>query len=129
MARKKTPQLTKAERAILGVLWQRGPTTAREIHEALSHRRASGYTTILKLLSIMFGKGIVGRDDSQRSHVYRPLIAESQIERNVIREILADLFGGSPTRLAMRALSEEITDPDDLDLIRKLLDELKRKGT
>jgi predicted transcriptional regulator len=76
----------------------------------------------------MIDKGLVARDDSHRSHVYRPLIAERQVERSVIREILADLFGGSPTRLAMCALSEEITDPDDLDLIRKRLEELKRKA-
>ena len=128
MARKKVPRLTRAERAILGVLWQRGPTTARDIHEALSQRRASGYTTILKLLSIMIVKKLVARDDSQRAHVYRALIAESDMERSVIQEILTDMFGGSGIRLAMRALSEEISDPAELELLSKRANDAKRKG-
>lgn len=125
----KKPKPTEAELAILQVLWQRGPSTVRDIHDALKKKRTAVYTTILKFLTIMDAKGLVTRNKSQRSHVYRALVEEPKVERQLIRQLLKMAFGGSPTRLAMRALAEELTDPDELELIRKQLDDLEKRGT
>ena len=126
----KKPKPTEAELAILHVLWKRGPSTVREIHEALKKKKSAVYTTILKFLIIMDAKGLVTRDKSERSHVYRAAVEEPKVERQLVRQLLKMAFGGSPARLAMRALSEEeVPDQEELDLIRKRLDELEKRGT
>jgi BlaI family transcriptional regulator, penicillinase repressor len=124
----KTPQPTAAELAILGVLWQRGPATVREVHETLvKKKRSTGYTTTLKLLTNMHEKGLVSRDDNQRSHIYKAKAKEPHVERQVIRRLLDMAFRGSPARLVMRVLSEEITKADELEAIRKLLTDLEHR--
>ncbi len=119
---------TDAELAILRVLWDRGPSTVREVHEALGEARSVGYTTTLKLLQIMAEKGLVVRDESTRSHVYEARHPADETRGQLVRDILERVFGGSAPQLVMQALSAKRVSPEELAEIRKLLDELEREG-
>ncbi len=123
MADKPTPRPTDAELAILRVLWQRGPSTVREVHDALSSSQETGYTTVLKLLQIMTDKGIVVRDESQRAHVYASSESEQRTQRKLIGDLMQRAFGGSPSKLVMQALSATRASADELTAIRRLLDQ------
>jgi BlaI family transcriptional regulator, penicillinase repressor len=123
MADKPTPRPTDAELAILRVLWERGPSTVREVHDALSSSQETGYTTVLKLLQIMTDKGLVVRDESQRAHVYASSESEQRTQRKLIGDLMERAFGGSPTKLMMQALSASKASPAELTAIRKLLDQ------
>lgn len=123
MADKTTPRPTDAELAILRVLWERGPSTVREVHDALSSSQETGYTTVLKLLQIMTDKGIVVRDESQRAHVYASSESEQRTQRRLIGDLMDRAFGGSPSKLVMQALSATKASADELTAIRRLLDE------
>jgi len=116
------PRPTDSELAILRVLWERGPSTVREVQEALS---ASGYTTLLKLLQIMTEKGLVVRDESERAHVYAAALSEQRTQRQLLGDLMDRAFGGSPAKLVMQALSGRKATPDDLNAIRELLDRLE----
>jgi len=123
MADKPTPRPTDAELAILRVLWERGPSTVREVHDALSTTQETGYTTVLKLLQIMTDKGLVVRDESQRAHVYASSESEQRTQRRLIGDLMDRAFGGSPAKLVMQALSATKASADELSAIRRLLDE------
>lgn len=127
MARRKPPRPTDAELAILRVLWERGPSTVREVQEELNHSRRTGYTTVLKLLQIMTEKGLVHRDDTDRAHIYQARLTEEQTQRQLVRDLLDRAFGGSSQKLVMQALRArgKPLPPDQLDEIRKLLDEFE----
>ena len=118
---------TDAELAILGVLWRQGPSTVREVHDALSPTQGTGYTTVLKLMQLMAQKGLVVRDESQRSHVYRAASAEAQTQRRLVGELMDKAFAGSAAQLVMRALSVKRASKGELDEIRKMLEELAAK--
>jgi predicted transcriptional regulator len=96
---------TDAELAILRVLWRRGPSTVRQVHEALSGERETGYTTILKLMQIMNEKGLVERDESERTHIYQARFTEEQTQQRLVNDLLEKAFGGSAAQLVMRALA------------------------
>jgi BlaI family transcriptional regulator, penicillinase repressor len=121
-----TPRPTDAELAILRILWERGPSTVRQVHEALSAERPSGYTTALKLLQIMTEKGLVRRDDSDRTHVYTARLTEAQTQRQLVADLLDRAFGGSAMKLVLQALSSRKASAEDLAQIRALLDERER---
>lgn len=125
MARHKRPGPTDRELAILSVLWQRGPSTVREVHEALRDNRETGYTTTLKLMQIMAEKGLVDRDTSSRTHVYRASVSREHAQRQLVRNLAQRAFDGSTKSLVMQALSARKTSPQDLAEIRRLLDELE----
>ena len=127
MADKPTPRPTDAELAILSVLWERGPSTVREVHDALSATQDSGYTTVLKLMQIMTDKGLVTRDESQRAHVYSPREGEQKTQRQLITNLIDRAFGGSPAKLVMQALSASRASAEELVAIRQLLDEMEEK--
>jgi predicted transcriptional regulator len=116
---------TDAELAILRVLWRRGPSTVRQVLEQLRGERATGYTTVLKLLQIMAEKGLVLRDDSQRTHVYRARLSEEQTQRQLVGDLIHRAFGGSAQKLVLQALSSKRATSDELNAIRKLLDEFE----
>lgn len=116
------PLPTSAELSILAVLWRRGPSTVREVHEALKDAQDTGYTTVLKLMQIMAQKGLVTRDESQRSHVYRALVSEEQAQRGLLTDLMDKAFSGSAAQLVMRALSSERASREELAEIRALLD-------
>jgi predicted transcriptional regulator len=116
---------TDAELAILRVLWGRGPSTVRQVQEVLSQERETGYTTALKLMQIMTEKGLVERDESERTHVYRARFTQEQTQQRLVSNLLEKAFGGSATQLVMRALEAKPASADELAQIRRLLDELE----
>ncbi len=124
MARRKTTGPTERELAILGVLWDRGPSTVRDIHEALYAGGATGYTTTLKLMQIMTDKGLLLRS-AERPHVYRPAASEEKTQKEVIGALLNKVFSGSAEKLVMRALSARKVSPEELKRIRAMLDKME----
>ena len=126
-AKPNLPRPTEAELELLRVLWDRGPLTVREIHQALGSDKGTGYTTTLKILQKMTEKGLVRRDESTRSHVYEPIARAEPTQRLLVRDLLQKAFGGSPGQLVMQALSEKKATPAELAQIRRLLDELDAK--
>lgn len=124
---KATPRPTQAETAILQVLWERGPSTVREVYEVLSQERSIGYTTVLKLLQIMHDKGLVRRDESRRSHRYQAVRSQERTQQQLLGDLLERAFGGSLRNLVVHALSSQKASRKDLAEIRNLLDELEAK--
>lgn len=122
MPRPALPRPTDAELAILRVLWERGPSTVRQVHEVLSRERPAAYTTALKLLQIMTDKGLVSRDERDRSHVYHARLTEAQTQRQLVRDLLDRAFGGSAAKLVMQALAARRASPEELVEIRRLID-------
>ena len=119
---------TSGELEILQVLWTRGPSTVREVHEALSSGRPTAYTTTLKLLQIMAEKGLVTRDEKQRAHIYKPRLARERTQSQVVRNLVDRVFEGSAARLVMHALSSTRASSEELAEIRRLIDEMEGKG-
>jgi len=120
------PQPTDAELVLLNVLWRRGPSTVREVHEELAPERDTGYTTTLKLLQIMHGKGLVRRDTSQRSHVYEAACGEATTKRGVVGDLLGRVFEGSARQLVMQALDAGKVSAEELRQIRLLIERKER---
>ena len=119
------PRPTDAELEILRVLWEHGPATVRQVYEAISRTRETGYTTVLKLLQIMTDKKLVLRDESERSHVYRARYEQEQTQRQLVDDLLTRAFGGSTEKLVLQALSTRRASKAELAEIRRLLDRLK----
>ena len=119
------PRPTEAELEILRVLWERGPSTVRHVHEALVGTRETGYTTTLKLMQIMADKRLVSRDESSRTHVYTASMSEEHTQRQLLNDLVDRAFGGSAAALVLRALSSRSTSDEELLEIRKLIDEAR----
>ena len=111
---------TDAELGILRVLWDRGPSTVREVAEVMG--RQAGYTTVLKLLQIMTEKKLVLRDESERTHVYRAAYSEDQTQQHLVTDLISRAFEGSAAKLVLQALNAAKTSPEELEEIRKLID-------
>ena len=126
MSKRDVPRPTDAELEILNVLWQRGAATVREVHDELSARKATLYTTVLKMLQIMTEKGLVERDESQRAHLYRARLAQDETQRQLLNDLLARAFDGSATKLVMQALSAKEASAEELTEIRALLDRFEK---
>lgn len=126
MSRGKPPRPTDAELAILRVLWDQGARTVREVHETLQD--GSGYTTVLKTMQIMTEKGLVTRDESQRAHVYSARLPRENTQQQLVTDLMDRVFGGSPARLALQALSTKKTSPEELAELRQLLDSLEKES-
>ena len=123
-----TPNPTEGELAILRVLWTRkAPMTVREVHGVLSRGKDTAYTTVLKMLTIMADKGLVHRDESERSHSYRPAQPEPEVQASLVKDLVRRAFSGSALSLVQRALDDEIASPDDLEAISKLIADAKAK--
>ena len=127
MAKRQLPRPTDAELAILRVLWVHGPSTVRQVRDILGRSQSTGYTTVLKLLQIMIEKGLVARDDSQRTHVYRASRTEAQTQRQLIGDLVGRAFGGSALKLVMQALATKKASATELAEIRKLIENLERE--
>ena len=123
MPKPNTPRPTDAELAILRVLWQRGPSTVRQVHDTLLRERPTAYTTALKMLQIMTEKGLVSRDESDRTHVYQARLTEEQTQRQLVGDLLERAFGGSASKLVMQALASTRASHDELSEIRKMIDD------
>jgi predicted transcriptional regulator len=123
-----TPNPTEGELAILRVLWSRkDPMTVREVHEQLSRAKDTAYTTVLKMLTIMAEKGLVHRDESERSHTYRALHAEPEVQGSLLQDLMRRAFSGSTLRLVQRAIDDDVASAEDLDAIAKLIAQAKAK--
>jgi BlaI family transcriptional regulator, penicillinase repressor len=119
-----TPQKpTASELEILRVLWARGPSTVREVYEALREQKSLGYTTVLKLLQIMTAKGTVRRNEEQRAHVYEACQPAEETKRQLVDDVLHRVFEGSASELMIHALEGRRTSKKELDELRRLLDE------
>ena len=120
------PRPTDAELAILRVLWERGPSTVRQVHEVLTVRVGpTAYTTALKLMQIMTDKGLLRRDESRRTHVYEAVVPAEQTQRQLVGDLLDRAFGGSARKLVMHALSTKKASPEEIADIRRLLDDME----
>ena len=117
---------TASELEILRVLWTRGPSTVREVHEALSEKKTMGYTSVLKFLQIMTAKGTVRRNETQRAHVYEACLPAEQTKRQLAGDMLQRVFEGSASQLMLHALAGRKTSPEEIDELRRLLDEYER---
>ncbi len=116
---------TDGELEILAVLWEHGPSTVRQVHDRLEPARGVGYTTVLKLMQIMFEKGLLDRDESERSHIYRAKSRQEVMQKLLVKDLLQKVFGGQADKLVLQALSAKKATPEELAEIRKLLDELE----
>jgi len=114
---------TDAELAVLRVLWDRGPSTVREVHDALAAGRSVGYTTTLKTLQVMLRKGLTLREDHRGLHLYRARHREQETLRRLVLDLVDRAFGGSTSKLVIQALSSRKASPEDLREIKRLLDE------
>jgi len=124
---KSRPRPTDAELAILRVLWAQGPSTVRQVHEALAEARDTGYTTTLKLMQIMAEKGLVTRDESERTHVYTARASQGSTQRQLVSDLVDRAFGGSAAALVLQALSAHSASPEELQEIQRLIEQYREK--
>lgn len=115
---------TDAELEILHVLWANGPSTVRQIHEKLSASRDIGYTTALKLMQIMYEKGLLTRDEEARSHTYSANVSQEDTQRNLVDRFVETAFRGSASKLVMQLLGQHKTSREELNEIKSLLNNL-----
>ena len=118
---------TEAELEILHVLWTHDACTVREVHEALHRDSGAGYTTALKLLQIMHGKGLVTRDDSQRAHVFRAAVSKEKTQKRFLADLVQRVFEGSSSKLVLHALGSQRASREELREIRALLNRLDKE--
>lgn len=118
---------TASELEILRILWVRGPSTVREVHDALRERKDIGYTSVLKLLQIMTEKGTVRRDENQRAHVYRACEPAEKTKRALAGDVLQRVFEGSASQLMLHALAGRATSREEIEELRRMLDEHERR--
>jgi len=117
------PLPTDSELEILRILWDRGPSTVRQVYEKLKPAKLVGYTTVLKLMQIMAEKDLVRRNEEQRTHVYEARIPQESTQRQLVGDLLDRAFGGSAMQMVMQALSARRSTPAEIDQIRRMLDE------
>jgi len=128
MSKEPSQKPTASELEILRVLWARGPSTVREVHQDLSEKKVMGYTTVLKLLQIMTAKGTVRRDEGQRAHVYEACRPATETKRQLVSDVLQRVFEGSASELMIHALEGRRTSKKELEELRRLLDEYERSA-
>jgi BlaI family transcriptional regulator, penicillinase repressor len=126
MKKNEVQKPTASELEILRVLWERGPSTVREVHEVLNEKKPMGYTTVLKLLQIMTEKGSVRRDETKRAHVYEACLPAEKTKRQLAGDVLQRVFEGSASQLMLHALAGHKTSREEIDELRRLLDEYER---
>jgi BlaI family transcriptional regulator, penicillinase repressor len=117
------PRPTDAELEILTVLWSRGPSTVRDVHEVIARRKPTQYTTVLKMLQIMAEKGLVRRDERQRSHIYQPSRPPEWTQRQLAGDLIQRAFNGSAKNLILGVLSSRRASKQEMAEIRRMLDE------
>lgn len=118
---------TESELEILGILWERGASTVREIHEILEQSKEAGYTTTLKLMQIMHEKGIVTRDASAKTHIYEANVSRERTQQQLLNKMIDTVYNGSATQLVMQALGHHRSSQEELDQIRQYLNEMEKK--
>ena len=128
MRRRTQPRLGDLELQILNVLWERGPSTVREVLEALPVEPRPAYTTVLTMMRLMHEKGYLGRREQGRAHVYQARLRERRVKRRLLRDLIATGFRGSPEALLVRLLEDETLSRDELDRVKRLIAEKERRG-
>ncbi|MNR04631.1 Methicillin resistance regulatory protein MecI [compost metagenome] len=118
---------TESELEILQILWEKGNCTVREVHEILEKNKDAGHTTTLKLMQIMSEKGLVIRDTSSKTHIYKALVNQQKTEQHLVNKMIDNVFNGSAARLVMQALGNHSASQDEIDSIKKYLDDLSKK--
>jgi BlaI family transcriptional regulator, penicillinase repressor len=118
---------TESELEILQVLWEKGTASVRDVHEELAKYKEVGYTTTLKLMQIMFEKGLVKRDATFKTHIYEPCVSRDKTQKHLLNKMIDTLFGGSPTQLVLQALGNHKASSQELDEIQQLLNNLKKQ--
>jgi BlaI family transcriptional regulator, penicillinase repressor len=118
---------TESELEILGILWNEQSATVRRVHEELSKNKESGYTTTLKLMQIMFEKGLVTRDDSSKTHIYQPAVTREKTQKQFLNKMINTLFAGSSANLVLQALGGHNASEDELQQIQQLINQLKKE--
>jgi len=119
-----TTKPTESELEILQILWEKGNCTVREVHEILTLNREAGYTTTLKIMQIMHEKGLVKRDTNQKTHIYSALASQQKTQQHLVSKLIDNAFSGSAARLVMQALGNHTSSKDEIEAIRKYLNEL-----
>jgi predicted transcriptional regulator len=125
--KRKLPRPTEGELELLQALWDKGPSTVRELHEAIGRYRPVGYTSVLKLLQIMTEKGLVEREESSRAHIYRAAATQDETQTQLLRDISRRLFAGSATQLAMHALAMEPVSERELEELGNLIEQKRKR--
>ncbi len=118
---------TDSELEILNILWEKGPSTVRDVHEVLERSKEAGYTTTLKLMQIMHDKKLLVRDETARSHVYTANISQQKTQGQLVKKFIDNVFNGSASQLVMQALGNHKANKKELDEIRNLLAEMEKK--
>ena len=126
MARKRATGPTEKELQILSILWSHGPSTVRNINKVMNRDERTGYTTTLKLMQIMYEKGLLKRNESEKTHIYSPAQSEAHIQEGVVDSLLDRVFAGSTEKLVMRALSSKKVTEEELAKIKKIIAEHSR---
>lgn len=118
---------TESELEILSILWERGASTVREVHEILEQSKEAGYTTTLKLMQIMHEKGILIRDASAKTHIYEANVSRERTQQQLLNKMIDTVYNGSATQLVMQALGHHRSSREELDQIRQYLNEMEKK--
>lgn len=127
MSSQLTAKPTESELEILQILWEKGNCTVREVHEILTLNKEAGYTTTLKLMQIMHEKGLVQRDTSSKTHIYHALASQQKTQQHLVSRLIENAFSGSAASLVMQALGNHTSSKDEIEAIRKYLNELENK--
>jgi predicted transcriptional regulator len=118
---------TESELEILRVLWEKGPSTVREVHEILGQSKDAGYTTTLKLMQIMHEKGLLERDTSSKTHVYSSAVSQENTQRQLLDKMIDTVFNGSASQLVLQALGNHKSSKEELEKIKQYLDEIEKQ--
>jgi BlaI family penicillinase repressor len=118
---------TESELEILQILWEKGNCTVRDVHEILEKNKDAGYTTTLKLMQIMLEKGLVARDASSKTHIYRALVNQEKTQQHLVDKMIDNVFNGSAARMVMQALGNHSASKEEIDSIKKYLDGLSNQ--
>ncbi|MBX2906529.1 MAG: BlaI/MecI/CopY family transcriptional regulator [Taibaiella sp.] len=119
---------TESELEILNILWDKGPSTVRDVHEVLEQSKDAGYTTTLKLMQIMYEKKLLKRDATTKSHVYTANVSQEKTQGQLVKKFIDSVFNGSASQLVMQALGNHKTNKKELDEIRKYLEEMEKRS-
>ena len=124
----KNKKPTRSELEILSVLWKKGEATVREVFEAINLQKNTSYTTILKLMQIMFEKGLVERNEEKRAHIYKAKIKQNETGKQMLNEVMDKVFGGSALKLVQQVLENETTSAEEMTEIRKMIEQAEREA-
>lgn len=128
MGRNDSKKTTDAELDVLNVLWHKGPSTVRDVHDSLTSAKDIRYTTTLKTLQVMAGKGLVDRDESSKAHIYRAAVGQEETQKSLVGDLVEKAFGGSAAGLMAGALSAKKASAEELAEMRRLLEEAEKQG-